>query len=83
VGSNSIRLGFLIGIEEFAVGTRGRRVINIDEIQNIYRETTQGVFAKEWQLEYMAGMPVINRMRRTEEESLIERCGEQARKTIK
>lgn len=68
---------------EYAVRTRGSRVINIDEIQKIYRETAQGLFAKEWQLEYIAGMPVINRMRRTEGESLMERCGEQMRKMIK
>jgi ketol-acid reductoisomerase len=65
------------------VRTRGPRVVNIDEIQKIYHETAQGLFAKEWQLEYMAGMPVISRMRRTEKESLMERCGEQARKVIK
>ena len=68
---------------EYAVRTRGPRVVNIDEIQKIYHETAQGLFAKEWQLEYMAGMPVISRMRRTEKESLMERCGEQARKVIK
>jgi ketol-acid reductoisomerase len=67
---------------EYAVRTRGPRVIDIDEIQKTYRETAQGLFAREWQLEYMSGMPVINRMRRTEGESLIERCGEQVRKLI-
>jgi ketol-acid reductoisomerase len=68
---------------EFAVRTRGPRVVNIDEIQEIYREMAQGLFAKDWQLEYMAGMPVTNRMRRTERESLMERCGVQTRKMIK
>jgi ketol-acid reductoisomerase len=68
---------------EYAVRTRGARVVNIYEIQEIYRETVQGLFAKEWQLEYMAGMPVTNRMRRTERECLVERCGEQTRKMIK
>jgi ketol-acid reductoisomerase len=68
---------------EYAVRTRGPRVINMDEIRKIYEETANGLFAKEWQLEYMAGMPVINRMRRTEKESRMETYGEQARKAIK
>ena len=68
---------------EYAVRTRGPRVINMDEIRKIYEETSKGLFAKEWQLEYMAGMPVINRMRRTERESHMETYGEQARKSIK
>ena len=68
---------------EYAVRTRGPRIINIEEIQKIYHETAQGLFAKEWQLEYVAGMPVINRMRRTEKESLMEKWGEQAREMIK
>lgn len=68
---------------EYAVRTRGPRVISLEEIKRIYDETSSGQFAKEWLLEYMAGMPIINRMRRTEKESHMETYGEQARKSIK
>jgi ketol-acid reductoisomerase len=68
---------------EYAVRTRGRRIVSMNEIQKIYDETSTGQFAKEWLLEYMAGMPVIHRMRRTEKESPMEKYGEQVRKLIK
>lgn len=68
---------------EYAVRTRGPRVINMEEIRRIYDETAEGLFAKEWLLEYSARMPVINRMRRAEKASAMETCGEQARNAIK
>jgi len=68
---------------EYAVRTRGPRVINMKEIKEIYEETSRGIFAKEWLLEYMAGMPVVHRMRRTEAESGMETFGKKARREIR
>ncbi|MHA2406830.1 MAG: ketol-acid reductoisomerase [Candidatus Ranarchaeia archaeon] len=67
---------------EFAVRTRGPRVINYEEIQKIFQETEKGIFAKEWLLEYQAGMPTIHRMRRTEAQSRMEIEGKKAREII-
>ena len=50
---------------EFAIRTRGPRVINEDEIRKIFAETERGQFAKEWMQEWALGMPMLHRMRRT------------------
>src|SRR5262249_2204511 len=50
---------------EYAVRTRGPRVINEAEIRKIFAETERGEFAKEWMNEFALGMPTLHRMRRT------------------
>jgi ketol-acid reductoisomerase len=60
---------------EFAIRTRGPRVINLDEIRKIFAETERGVFAKEWMQEFALGMPMLHRMRRTEAASRMEQTG--------
>src|SRR5215204_5550156 len=65
---------------EYAVRTRGPRVINLDEIKRVFEETERGEFAKEWMQEWALGMPKLHRMRRTEHNSNMEQTGRQWRK---
>ncbi len=65
---------------EFAVRTRGPRVINEDAVRQIFRETEQGLFARDWMQEWALGMPQLHRMRRTAAESAMEREGAAWRK---
>jgi ketol-acid reductoisomerase len=65
---------------EFAVRTRGPRVINKDEIRKIFAETEAGVFARDWMQEWALGMPQLHRLRRTAAESEMEKTGTQWRK---
>ena len=60
---------------EFAVRTRGPRVINEEAVRQIFRETEQGGFARDWMQEWALGMPQIHRMRRTAAESQMEKTG--------
>jgi ketol-acid reductoisomerase len=60
---------------EYAVRTRGPRVINEEEIRRIFAETERGEFAKEWMGEFALGMPKLVRMRRTAAESKMEQTG--------
>ncbi len=60
---------------EFAIRTRGPRVINLDEIRKIFAETEAGIFARDWMQEFALGMPVLTRMRRTAAESKMEITG--------
>ncbi|MGC4033750.1 MAG: hypothetical protein QM754_18860 [Tepidisphaeraceae bacterium] len=64
---------------EYAVRTRGPRVINEDEIRKIFAETERGEFAKEWMNEFALGMPTLHRMRRTWAESKMEKTGREWR----
>lgn len=61
---------------EFAVRTRGPRVINEDEIRKIFAETERGQFGRDWMEEWHYGMPQLHRMRRTGRESRMEQVGE-------
>jgi ketol-acid reductoisomerase len=65
---------------EFAVRTRGPRVINEGEIRKIFAETEAGVFARDWMQEWALGMPQLHRLRRTARESSMEKTGEAWRK---
>ncbi len=65
---------------EFAVRTRGPRVINEDAVREIFRETEKGIFARDWMQEWALGMPQLHRLRRTATESEMERTGMQWRK---
>ena len=60
---------------EFAVRTRGPRVINEDEIRKVFAETEAGVFARDWMQEWALGTPQLHRLRRTARESNMERTG--------
>ena len=64
---------------EYAVRTRGPRVINEPEIRKIFAETERGEFAKEWMNEFALGMPTLHRMRRTGAESKMEKTGNEWR----
>lgn len=64
---------------EFAVRTRGPRVINIEEIEKIFAETESGVFARDWIQEFGLGMPQLHRLRRTAAESGMEKHGKEWR----
>src|SRR5438270_444310 len=61
---------------EFAVRTRGPRVVNEAEIRKIFAETERGEFARDWMQEWALGMPMLNRLRRTAAESEMEKTGE-------
>ena len=61
---------------EYAVRTRGPRVINEVEIRKIFAETERGEFAREWMQEFALGMPTLHRMRRTGANSTMEKTGE-------
>jgi ketol-acid reductoisomerase len=60
---------------EFAVRTRGPRVINEEEIKKIFAETEKGIFARDWMQEWALGMPMLHRLRRTAAESKLEKTG--------
>jgi ketol-acid reductoisomerase len=65
---------------EFAVRTRGPRVINEDAVRQIFRETEEGIFARDWMQEWTLGMPRLHRLRRSAAESQMERTGVQWRR---
>ena len=65
---------------EFAVRTRGPRVVNEAEMRKIFAETERGEFARDWMQEFMLGMPTLTRMRRTGRASHMEQTGEKWRK---
>lgn len=64
---------------EFAVRMSGPRVIDRDEIERIFEETSQGEFAARWMNEWRLGMPRLHRLRRTGQESLMEKVGKRWR----
>lgn len=65
---------------EFAIRTRGPRVVNEEAIREIFRETERGQFARDWMQEWALGMPMLTRLRRTAAESEMEKTGHQWRK---
>jgi ketol-acid reductoisomerase len=65
---------------EYAVRTRGPRVINEAELRNIFDETEKGIFARDWIQEFNLGMPMLHRMRRTAANSEMEQTGKVWRK---
>jgi len=65
---------------EYAVRSRGPRVINEAEIRKIFAETERGEFAHDWMQEWALGMPVLTRLRRTARESKMEQAGTSWRK---
>jgi ketol-acid reductoisomerase len=65
---------------EFAVRSRGPRVINVEEIERIFAETEAGLFARDWMQEWSLGMPQLHRLRRTARESEMEKTGTEWRK---
>jgi ketol-acid reductoisomerase len=65
---------------EFAVRTRGPRVINEDAIRQIFTETEAGIFARDWMQEWSLGMPQLHRLRRTAAQSPMEKTGTEWRK---
>lgn len=64
---------------EFAIRTRGPRVVNEEAIREIFRETERGQFARDWMQEWALGMPMLTRLRRTAAESEMEQTGHQWR----
>jgi ketol-acid reductoisomerase len=64
---------------EFAVRTRGPRVVDVEEIRKIFEETERGEFARDWMQEWALGMPTLHRMRRTAANGAMEQTGKQWR----
>lgn len=64
---------------EFAVRSRGPRVINEDAVRQIFKETEAGVFARDWMQEFALGMPILSRLRRTAAQSDMEKTGKEWR----
>jgi ketol-acid reductoisomerase len=60
---------------EFAVRTRGPRVVNEEAMRKIFAETERGEFARDWMQEFALGMPTLNRMRRTAQSGDMETTG--------
>ena len=67
---------------EYAGRTRGSKVINRNEIRQILRETQDGLFAKDWLVEFQAGMPLLHRLARAGSDSEIEKTGKQLRELL-
>ena len=68
---------------EFGGFSRRHRIINDEariEMKKILKEIQKGKFTKEWTLESMAKMPMLNRMREIESEKKIEQVGSKLRK---
>jgi ketol-acid reductoisomerase len=65
---------------EYAVRSRGPRVINEEAIRKIFAETERGEFARDWMQEWALGMPMLTRLRRTARESEMEKTGTAWRK---
>ena len=65
---------------EFAIRTRGQRVVNEEAIREIFQETERGEFARDWMQEWALGMPMLHRMRRTAAESQMEKTGHEWRR---
>ena len=60
---------------EFAIRTRGPRVVDAEAVREIFRETERGEFARDWMQEWALGMPTLHRLRRTATESQMEQTG--------
>ncbi|HLA64330.1 MAG TPA: ketol-acid reductoisomerase [Rhodothermales bacterium] len=60
---------------EFAVRTRGPRVVDEEAMREVFRETERGEFARDWMQEWALGMPTLHRMRRTAQASDMEQTG--------
>jgi ketol-acid reductoisomerase len=58
---------------EFAVRMTGPTVINRDEIERAFEETSRGDFAAKWTTEWQLGMFHLHRMRRTGKTSEMEK----------
>jgi ketol-acid reductoisomerase len=65
---------------EFAVRMTGPRVIDREEIEKVFEETTRGDFAARWVAEWQTGMIHLHRMRRTGQASVMEKVGREWRK---
>ncbi|MGQ0797674.1 MAG: ketol-acid reductoisomerase [Methanobacteriota archaeon] len=68
---------------EFGGRTRGRRVIDDrvrENMEALLRDIKSGRFAKEWTEEYRKGMPTLERARKEEPESQLERVGRDVRR---
>jgi ketol-acid reductoisomerase len=65
---------------EFAIRTRGPRVVSEEAIREIFRETERGEFARDWMQEWALGMPTLHRLRRTAAESQMEKTGHEWRR---
>lgn len=64
---------------EFAVRMSGPRVVNYDEIRQVFAETERGDFASNWVTEWQRGMMHLHRMRRSGAASSMEQVGREWR----
>ncbi len=67
---------------EYGGLTRGKRVVDKDEMKRVLEEIRTGEFAREWRLEQESGKIVMTRLREELEEHEIERVGRRLRKMM-
>lgn len=70
---------------EYGGYSRGKRVINEESrkaMKKILQEVQDGSFAREWLLENQANRPVLNALRRKNEEHTIEKVGKTLREMM-
>ncbi len=70
---------------EYGDLTRGKRIITEqtrEEMKRILQEIQSGEFAKEWIEENKAGRPLFNKIRKEDNEHLIEKTGAQLRQMM-
>jgi len=67
---------------EYGGLTRGKRVVDKEEMRKILEEIRTGEFAREWRLEQEAGKIVMSRLREELEDHEIERVGRRLRKMM-
>jgi len=60
---------------EFAVRTRGPRVVDEEAMREVFPASERGEFARDWMQEWALGMPTLHRMRRTAQASDMEQTG--------
>ncbi|WP_456482556.1 ketol-acid reductoisomerase [Methanopyrus sp.] len=67
---------------EYGGLTRGKRIINKEEMRKVLEEIRSGEFAREWTLENESGRIVMKRLREEIENHEIEKVGERLRKMM-
>ncbi len=67
---------------EYGGLTRGKRIINKEEMKKVLEEIRSGEFAREWTMENESGRIVLRRLRKEIENHEIERVGRKLRKMM-
>ncbi|MEO2241152.1 MAG: ketol-acid reductoisomerase [Euryarchaeota archaeon] len=67
---------------EYGGLTRGKRIINKEEMKKVLKEIQTGKFAREWTMENESGRIVLRRLREEIKDHEIERVGRRLRKMM-